>query len=107
MLGFVRVFQGSDSAQTQYTPHKSFRRDYISRCKYVCKNITYAHVKDPAVHVSVRWIMETLQIHMRHRLGVLSQLAFLREGDPNFPWEKSQWDNTVVKKSVECVDQHG
>ena len=26
------------------------------------------------------------------------QLAFPREGNPNFPWEKSHWDNTVVKK---------
>ena len=38
---------------------------------------------------------------MHRRLGMgsttLSQLAFLREGNPNFPWEKSYWDNTVVK----------
>ena len=27
------------------------------------------------------------------------QLAFPRESNPNFPWEKSQWDNTVVKKT--------
>ena len=27
-----------------------------------------------------------------------SQLAFPREDNPNFPWEKSHWDNTVVKK---------
>ena len=27
----------------------------------------------------------------------LSQLAFLRDCNPNIPWEKSHWDNTVVK----------
>ena len=30
--------------------------------------------------------------------ATLSQLAFPGESNPNFPWEKSQWDNTVVKK---------
>ena len=37
---------------------------------------------------------------MQGRLGsmTLSQLAFPREGNPNFPWEKSHWDNTVVKR---------
>ena len=39
---------------------------------------------------------------MHHKLGsaTLSQLAFLCESHPNFPWEKSQWDNTVVKRKV-------
>ena len=39
---------------------------------------------------------------MHHRLGsaTLSQLAFLRESNQNFPWEKTQTGNThtVVKK---------
>ena len=37
---------------------------------------------------------------MHHRLGsaTLSQLAFPRESNLNFPWEKSHLDNTVVKK---------
>ena len=63
-------------------------------CIYIC-----AHVKDPVVHVGVRWIMETL----KHPACIwdwverLSQLAFSGEGNPNCPWEKSHWDNTVVK----------
>ena len=38
---------------------------------------------------------------MHSRLGsaTLSQLALPRESNPNFPWEKSKWDNTVVKKN--------
>ena len=34
---------------------------------------------------------------MHRRLGsaIPSQLALRREKLPNFPWEKSQWDNTV------------
>ena len=37
---------------------------------------------------------------MHRRLGsaTLSQLAFPGKGNPNFPWEKSHWDNTCVKK---------
>ena len=31
--------------------------------------------------------------------ATLSQLACPGESNPNFPWEKSQWDNTVVQKT--------
>ena len=34
-------------------------------------------------------------MHYRLCKATLSQLAFLRESDPNFPQEKSQWDNRV------------
>ena len=67
-------------------------------CAIACINIC-AHVKDPAVHVRIRWIMETLK-HQACTVGWmarLSQLAFPGENNPNFPWEKSYWDNTVVK----------
>ena len=52
-------------------------------CIYIC-----AHVKDPVVHVRVRWIMEILKTSSMHRrLGsaTLSQLASPGEGKPNFP----------------------
>ena len=70
-------------------------------CTIACICIC-AHVKDPVVHVRVRWIMETLKIPSMHRrLGsaTLSQLAFSGEGNANFPWEKSHWDNTAVKSN--------
>ena len=37
---------------------------------------------------------------MHRRLGnaTLSQLVFSGENDPNFPREKSHWDNIVVKR---------
>ena len=31
------------------------------------------------------------------RVAWLSQLAFPGEGNPNFPWEKSHWDDNIVK----------
>ena len=65
-------------------------------CAIACINIC----KDPVVHVGVWWIMETLT-HPACTLGWvvrLSQLAFPGESNPNFPWEKSHWGNTVVKK---------
>ena len=33
----------------------------------------------------------------------LSQLAFTGEINPNFPWDKSHWDNTVVKSNKKEV----
>ena len=34
---------------------------------------------------------------LRFGSATLLQLAFLRESDPNFPWEKSYWDSNVYK----------
>ena len=63
-----------------------------------------AHDKDPVVHVRGRWIMETLKhlkMHRRLSRANLSQLAFLGESNPIFfPWEKSHWDDIVVKTNV-------
>ena len=41
---------------------------------------------------------KTPSMHQRLGNATLSQLAFPREGNPNFPWVKSHWDNTVVKE---------
>ena len=63
-------------------------------CIYICM-----HVKDPVVHQSSEDYGNTKTPSMHPRLGsaTLSQLAFPGEGNPNFPWEKSLGDNTVVK----------
>ena len=73
-----------------------------ARCTIACIDIC-AHVRDPVVHVRVRWIMETLKhLSMHCRLGgaTLSQLAFPGESKPSFSWEKSYWDDTVAKSKV-------
>ena len=60
-------------------------------CAIACINIL-AHVKDPVVHGRVPWIMETLK-HPACTVGWavrLSWLAFPRESNLNFPWEKSR-----------------
>ena len=88
-------------------------------CAIACIHIC-AHVKDPVVHVRVRWLMEThththkttttttttttnKHKNMRGILGIatLSQLAFPRESNLNFQWEKSVWNNTGKKKKKE------
>ena len=56
---------------------------------------------------------KTPSMHRRLGSATLSQLAFPGKGNPNFSWEKSHWDNTVVKsitkkqktktKSKRCV----
>ena len=60
------------------------------------------HIKDPVVDVRVWWNMETLK-HQACTIVTVSQLAFPREGNPNFPWRKSHWDNTVVKSKRKVV----
>ena len=56
-------------------------------CPYapVCKSCTNicAHVQDPVVHVTVRWIMGALK-------HPACTIVFPGESTPNFPWEKSQ-----------------
>ena len=54
------------------------------------------HDKDPVVYARVWWIMET---------PTLSQLAFPKESNLNFPWEKSQWDNSAEKKQTNNQQQ--
>ena len=60
-----------------------------------------AHVKDLVVHVRVRWIMETLK-HLACTLIWVARLCrswlFPGKRNPNFPLEKSHWDNKVVRK---------
>ena len=41
---------------------------------------------------------KTPSMHRRLGRATLSQPAFPGEGNPNFLWEKSHWDNTVVKE---------
>ena len=42
---------------------------------------------------------KTTSMHHRLDSATLSQLAFPREGNPNFPREKSHWDNAVVNST--------
>ena len=44
------------------------------------------------------WKRYTPSVHYRLGSPTLSQLAFHREGNPNFQREKSHWDKTLVKK---------
>ena len=68
-------------------------------CAAACIN-TCARIKDHVVHVRVRWIMETLK-HYACTVGWVVRLSrswlSLKESNPNFPWKKSQKDNTVIK----------
>ena len=45
---------------------------------------------------------KTPSMHRRLGSAILSQLAFPREGNPNFPWEKSHLDNRVAKSTILC-----
>ena len=55
--------------------------------------VDYGNTKTPSMH---------------RRLGsvTLSQLAFPWEGNPDFPWEKSHWVNTVVKSKKVKSSRH-
>ena len=62
---------------------------------------TCAHVNDSVVHVRVWKIMETRKQWVG-TVGRVAQLCCswlsLGKNSFNFPWKKSQWDNTVGKK---------
>ena len=45
---------------------------------------------------------KTLRMHRRLGSAILSQLGIPGKGNPNFPWEKFHWDNTVVKSNNKC-----
>ena len=63
------------------------------------------HVKDPAVHVRLRWIMETLQ-HPTCTLGWIARVCrswLTREKRPQVSMRESQWDDTVVRKKKVIV----
>ena len=66
-----------------------------------CVNIC-GHVNGPFVHVSSGDYGNTKTPSMHRRLGntTLLQLAFPGKSNPNFLWEESEWDNTVVKKTT-------
>ena len=90
-----------------FLPESTFSADSLTcvrtpMCANACVNIC-AHVKDPVVHVRVRWIMETLK-HPACAVGWVARLcrSWLspRKAARIFPWEKSHWDNTVVKNIV-------
>ena len=46
---------------------------------------------------------KTPSVHRRLGNAILSQLAFPGEDNLNLPWEKSHWDNTVVKSKSKKV----
>ena len=48
---------------------------------------------------------KTSSVHLRLGSMTLLQLAFPEESNQNFPWEKSQWDNTGVKKKKKDVNE--
>ena len=50
---------------------------------------------------------KTPSMHCRLSSVTLSQLAFPKEGNPNFPREKSHWNSTAVKSKVKnCPSEH-
>ena len=87
-------------AARDFFPELTFRHSVCTppctiACIYIC-----VCVKDPVVHVRVRWIMETLK-HPACTLAWVEWLYCSWLSLPNFPWEKSHRDNTAVKSFYE------
>ena len=83
--------------------HSHLSVQTLLRCPYtpVCNRMHLYLCARPLVHVRVRWIMETLK-HPACTVGWEARLSrsWLSPGDdiPNFPREKSRWDNTAAKR---------
>ena len=112
--GCSSVGRASDRHAANANPFPIVARDFSPRVSFQCR-LSYsvhtplpaiaciyicAYVKDPIVHFRVWWIMKTLK-HPACNVGWIARLchSWLSPGDgnPNFPWEISHWDNTVVK----------
>ena len=69
-------------------------------CASACIDIC-AHVKDPVVHVRVRWIMETV----KHPACTVGWQRDPRDSNPNFSRKKSQWDRTGRGKRKKMLEE--
>lgn len=84
---------------------------------YTYAKICHAHVKDPVVHVSVRWTTETLKTKIKTNKQQLQQnrkktqhtleVGFSRESDPDFQWEEPQWEINLLKKQTHTHTKKG
>ena len=93
--GFFFLPESTFSADSLYGVHTP---PCAITCIYIC-----AHVKDPVVHVRVRWIMETLNYPActvawvarpcRSWLSPAKETRISQRAGN----EESHWDNTVVK----------
>ena len=97
-------------SQSQLSVQTLLRCPYTP-CAIACINIC-VHVKDPVLHVRVRWMhgnTKTPSMHSRFGSTTLSQLASPGESNPNFPWEEFYWDHTVVQSTykVKIVTTNG
>ena len=98
---------GFPGAARDFSPRINFqcRLSYgvrTSPCAIACINIC-AHVKDAVVYVRVRWIMETLKYPactVRWVARPCRSWLSPGKGTRISQWEKSQWDNTVVKRNT-------
>ena len=90
-------------SQSQLSVQTLLRRVRTLPCAIACIYIC-AHVKDPVVHVRVRWIMETLK-HPACTTGWVPQLCGLSLGErqPRFPMEEIQLGQHSCKKKKICM----
>ena len=97
---------GFDSPVRQgiFLSESTFGADSLIRIRtplraIACINIG-AHVRDHIVRVRIRWVLEALK-HPACTVGWVARLcrSWLSPGKehPNFSWEESNWDNTIVK----------
>ena len=79
-------------------------------CVIACINVC-AHVKDPVVHTCQSSVdygnTKTSSVHQRLGSATLSEFAFPEESNSYFLWQKSQKDNTVVKKGIKLEIKEG
>ena len=91
------------SAARDFSPRVSFQcgPSYgipTPHCAIACITIS-GHVKDRVIDPCQSSVdygdTETPSMHRRLGSAILLQLVFPGESDPNFPWKKSHWGNTV------------
>ena len=69
-------------------------------CIYICAHVARQRSRSPCQKSMDYGNTRTPSMHPWLGSATLSQLAFPGEGNPNFPREKSHWENTVVKSKT-------
>ena len=85
-----------------FLPVSTFSADSLTVSVYSCAqshavtSVCTLKTRGPCQSSVDQGNAKTPSMHPRLGSATLLQLAFPGEGNPNFPWEKSHWDNTVV-----------
>ena len=107
VLSFAHEFPWSPILCRPCIPQKSFGCSHNSGSWYIHAQRSHLHIKDPAIHVRVWWIMETVE-HPASTISwaaCLLQLAFPRETTQISHGRNPSWTAQLLKKKKKYISR--